>query len=158
LRTPPREEGQQVLSARPDTSGPNRHEDDILLHCALRFDGKAYLRDTAFDPAPLLATYIASGDWPEDVEDLHLLAAFHVLQRRLTAWGAPPTPRDGKAWYVFRALFFEVATLDVPPRYRSARGWALWLERYAPRIAGLLAHVQAIHESTHYREEALGIL
>ena len=147
-----------MLSARPDTSGPNRYEDDILLHCALRFDGKAYLRDTAFDPAPLLATYIASGDWPEDVEHLHLLAAFHVLQRRLTAWGAPPSPRDGKAWYVFRALFFEVATLDVPPRYRSARGWALWLERYAPRIAGLLAHVQAIHESTHYREEALGIL
>ncbi len=146
-----------MLSARPNTSGPGRHEDDILLHCALRFDGKAYLRDTAFDPMPLLATYIETGDWPEEVEDLHLLAAFHVLQRRLAAWGAPPTPRDGTAWYVFRALFLEVATIDVPARYRSARGWALWQERYAPRIAELLTYVQGLHEGTHYREEALGV-
>ena len=146
-----------MLSSRPDTREQNRHEDDILLRCALRFDGRAYLRDTAYDPRPLLDAYVETGCWPEDVEDVHLLAAFHVLQRQLTAWGSQPIPRDGKLWYVFRCLFLEVATLDVPAQYRSASGWSLWQDRYAPRIAAPLGFVKDIHEHTDYHEEALGL-
>jgi len=134
-----------------------RREDEILTRCALRFDGRRYLRETGYDPAPLLDAYIATGDWPEDAEPEHLLAAFYALQRRLNAWGGAPAPRDGKAWFAYRSLFLELAATDVPARYRSAQGWAAWQADYAPRLAEHLALVKHIHEHTAYHEEALGL-
>lgn len=133
-----------------------RREDDILLACAMRFDARTYLADTAYDPEPLLAAFAATGDWPEDAEALHLFAAYHVLQRRLMAWGERPVPRDGRLWYVLRSLFLEVAPLPVPPRYRHALGWARWQERYGSRCAAIVAAIRDVHEHTAYHEDALG--
>jgi len=139
----------------PGSRKPSWSEDEVLLACSQRFDGKAYLRESGYDPQPLLDAYVASGDWPEDAEPLHLLAAYHVLQRRLMAWGTRPTPRDDRAWFVFRSLFLHLVQVPVPARYRNPSGWVRWQERYASHLRDAEAAVREIHERTAYRDDAL---
>lgn len=141
------------MATRRPTAERGAPEDGILRRCALRFDGRRYLRDTGFDPRLALEVYFQTGEFPED--ELERWGLYTALHRRLLAWGREGAPRDGREWFAFRALFLELCPHPVPPAYRLTPYADEWERDWRPRLPELLATVKHVHEHTYYRDEAL---
>jgi len=123
-------------------------EDDILIACALRFDGYRYLQDHPFDHERALADYRKTGEW--HIAPLEQLTVFHLLQRFLYKWGGETLLRTSAMWKAFRSLFLLVCEYEIPEQYRNREYYDQWLQRYAPHLADHAALVRGIHESTGY--------
>jgi len=136
-----------------DTGDLTRREAEILRRCALRFDGRRYIRETGFDAARALDAYMATGEFP--AEEAEQWALFSALHRSLLGWGREDTPRDGREWFVFRALFLELCGRTVPLAYRLSPYYEEWQRDWEPRLPELLATIKDIHEHTYYRDDAL---
>ena len=93
-------------------------EDEILICCALRFDGYAYAEATGLILSEATDRLVADGVWPESREER--LAVFFALQRYLGKWGGEREPSNGKCWRVFRTLFLDLHDAEIPERYRKA--------------------------------------
>lgn len=61
-------------------------EDDVLIHCALRFDGWKYKEATGFDHFQALDCYWETGEWALQPEEQ--LCMFFLLQRGLYKYGS----------------------------------------------------------------------
>jgi hypothetical protein len=120
--------------------------DDILITCALRFHGYAYLDDHPFDHQRALQQYIEDGILPAAIEQQ--MAMFFLLQRFLYKWGGEMLPRTDLYWERFRALFDLVSQHDVPERYRESHHAETWSQEYAPRLEECRAVVRAMTEQT----------
>lgn len=118
--------------------------DEILIHCALRFDGYKYKEASGFQARPALDRYLETGKW--DLSIFEKMAVFFSLQRGLYKWGLERTEQDHPYRVAFRELFFELARLPVPPDYELS-GWIeKWHDRYADRVDECIACVQKVHD------------
>src|SRR5258705_11640185 len=102
--------------APPENDG--RHEDEILICCALRFDGYAYVEAAGLTFPETTNRVVDDGIWPESREER--LTVFFGLQRYLYKWGAEYEPRNGKCWRSFRTLFLDLHDAEIPERFRRA--------------------------------------
>ncbi len=55
-------------------------EHDILTHCALRFDGYAYLEQSGFDHQQALEDFFQTGEW--NLSPLEAMTTLFTLQRQ----------------------------------------------------------------------------
>jgi hypothetical protein len=78
-------------------------EDEILICCALRFDGYKYREMAGFDEEPPLREFFRTGRW--SLTPLEQMTTFFMLQRGLYKWGLEYEPRNGRYWKAFRSLF-----------------------------------------------------
>lgn len=127
----------------------NEYEpNDILIACALRFDGYKYVQDTGLQPKLVAEEFFRTGRW--DLSDADKLANFFLLQRALGKWDLVYEPPNGRWWRAFRTLFFEVVNLPIPERYRMPRYYDEWQEHYQPHIAECIERVRREHDLTEY--------
>lgn len=131
---------------------PDRSENDVLIVCALRFAGYAYIEDAHFDHQRALEAFWRTGRWPELLEEQ--MTVFFALQRFLFKWGGEYEPRNGKCWRAFRSLFLQVSECKVPERYQHPGYTAEWKRKYEPELAQWVALVQQIHETITYDDSA----
>ncbi len=127
---------------------PEFHERDILTRFALRFDGHKYASAFGLDARRALADFFATGQWALSPNEKQAL--FFLLQRDLCHWALTHEPLHGKYWRAFRALFLEVAALEVPAEFRMPHRYERWENEYAARIPACVAHVRGIHASIPY--------
>ena len=127
-------------------------EDDILICCALRFDGYRYLEISGFAAEPVLEQSIATGTFPDN--ELQRLTLFFLLQRLLFKWGGEREPRDGRHWRLFRELFLAVARCRVPVEFRPQDDTQRlrWRHQFRPRLDETVAFIARIHRATGYRD------
>ena len=125
---------------------------DILIDCALRFDGYLYLEETGFD------TNQAIQDLASDVKntwnELETLAVFFILQRSLCKWSLVYEPSNGKYWRLFCEMFFEVVHIPIPSGYEDRERHAKWESLYSPRLDEVIKCVQKHYDSTQWDDNA----
>lgn len=122
-------------------------ERDILTHCALRFDGCAYLEQTGFDHQQALEEFLRTGEWRFSPSEA--MATLFALQRFLCKGGGVYYGEASRHWKAYRELFLRVAGEDVPDNYRGPF-FDQWETEYAPDLAQVIALVQQVHENTDY--------
>jgi len=109
-------------------------EHDILIRCALRFDGYKF-RD--MNTRPGLDVYLEAPWTSFELHscDLFNLARFFFLQRYLYKWGGDRIPPDAREHQLFRFLFLHVYRLEIPPEYRMENHdwYQTWEKHYKPR-------------------------
>lgn len=127
-------------------------EDDILITCALRFDGYKYREMAGFDEETPLQRFFETGRW--ELSPLEQMTTFFILQRGLYKWGLEREPRDGRYWKAFRTLFLLSHGHRVPHALRPQDPdlYLRWKLRFVPRLAEVVAFVREIHERTRYRD------
>ena len=125
-----------------------KHEDEVLICCALRFDGWKFIKDTGFAYEVALERFWATGQWELTPEEQ--LALFFMLQRGLYKWGLEREPRRGKYWRAFRSLFLEVYGYAIPDPYQHPQYLAEWAQRFEPTLPEWVNLVQHLHETTIY--------
>ena len=125
-------------------------EDEILIACALRFDGYKYRETAGFDEEPPLREFFRTGRW--SLTPLEQMTTFFMLQRGLYKWGLEYEPRNGRYWKAFRSLFLLSHGHRVPRAFRPSDPdlYARWKYRFVPRLADCVSVVRKIHESTDY--------
>jgi hypothetical protein len=110
-------------------------EDDILMYCALRFDGYAYEamrnhegRRWSF---PAVTEELENTMlFPED--DLECLAAFFAMQRYLGKWGGEYLTRVSREHILYRLLFLHCYRMDIPVGLRTHDWYPKWERVYQP--------------------------
>ena len=127
-------------------------EGDVLTCFALRLDGLKYQTDTGFMLDGIIERYWQTGVWPSS--DLEKLATFFMFQRGLCKWDLIYEPKHGKYWRTFRELFFLVAPLPVPGKYRDPEWYRRWKQQYHPHLALCVESVRGVHEATAYDDNA----
>ena len=134
---------------------PFLDEDEILMTCALRFDGYKYKQLTDFDQKGALEDFFATGEWT--ISPLEQLATFFLLQRGLFKWGLEWEPKDGKYWRAFRSLFLLVHHYEVPEALRDTvnDSYYRWEYKYKPRLLECVEFIRGIHKNTRYEDETL---
>ena len=131
-------------------AGIDLSEDRILTFCALRFDGWQYERGNSFAFRRALEQYFTSGRW--DLEPNEKLTVFFMLQQGLFRMDLRFESKTSRYWRAFRALFFEVASLEVPQKYGEPHFLAAWKTDFAPNLGEALQMIRQIHEDTEYDE------
>jgi hypothetical protein len=131
------------------SGGEGLREDDVLICCALRFDGYAYAEATGLTFPEATDRLVDDDVWPEGREER--LAVFFALQRYLYKWGGEYEPREGKCWRVFRTLFLDLHDAEIPARFRLAEYAEKWDRMDHDRA---VAVVRRIHEMTAYDDDA----
>ncbi len=128
-------------------------EDDILITCALRFDGYKYREMAGFDEEKPLQQFFETGRW--HLSPLEQMTTFFILQRGLYKWGLEHEPRDGRYWKAFRTLFLLSYGHRIPHAFRPTDPdlYARWKYRFVPRLAECVSLVRSIHDSTAYRSD-----
>jgi hypothetical protein len=130
--------------------GHDNVEDDILMNCALRFDGWQYEIDTGlYNNAGLqsLVEPILEGRrFHSDPNDN--LAAFFGIQRYLYKWGGDRLAPHSREHVAFRLLFLDVYRYEIPEKYRNEPYWQEWEDAYRPRQE----HYAAIIRETFQRK------
>lgn len=129
-------------------------EDEILIACALRFDGYKYREMAGFDEGRSVRQFFKTGRW--DLTPLEQMTTFFLLQRGLYKWGLEYEPRDGLYWKAFRSLFLVSNGHRIPHAFRPSDPdlYARWKYRFVPRLAECVSLVRRIHEATTYRDGA----
>ena len=127
----------------------NREENDILIACALRFDGHKYVTTRNFNYGAALRTLEQTGDLGPFEQQQHL-ALFYMLQRFLYKWGGETLSRRSPQWRIFRELFFLCCQAEVPENYRLEPTYGEWERFYAPRLDECIALVRRTHNSIDY--------
>jgi len=126
-------------------------EMDILICCALRFDGHKYREAHDLYPRDITERYLQTGQW--QATKLELLTEFFLLQRALCKWDLAYEPYNSAYWRAFRELFFLLCTSDIPDEYKTVYFPGLydrWQRVYQPRLAECVAEVRRVHESIDY--------
>ena len=120
-------------------------EEDVLMCCALSFDGYRYVEETGFDHLAAFAANKAGGAIPEDLGPRRCL--FFMLQRFLYKWGGETLEGDSSEWRLFRELFLSVAREPVPAEFAMFdESWSRrWRSEYEPRLAEVMDFVRGIH-------------
>ena len=126
--------------------------DDILIACALRFDGYKYIKDTGFGVDTAIDEYMETETW--DRPDDEKLCMFFILQRSLCKWSLVYEPQHGRYWRLFREMFFDVVQLDIPQDYSNSEWLSTWNERYAAQRDKAIACVRRKHQRTKYDDNA----
>ncbi len=144
-------ETRRLLAERP--TPVTLEEDDILIACALRFDGYKYREMAGFDEEKPLRQFFKTGRW--NASPAEQMTTFFILQRGLYKWGLENEPRDGKYWKAFRSLFLLSHGHRVPHAFRprDLDLYTKWKLRFVPRLAEVVAFVREIHERTAYQDE-----
>ncbi len=130
----------------------DKNENEILICCALRFDGWAYCSATGFDQRKAIDDFFETGRW--ELTDQEKLAVFFLLQRGLYKWDLVYEPKHGRFWRAFRTLFFEVCELDAGEPYRGMTYIEEWERDYKPILPQCIEVVRRVHESTQYDDNA----
>jgi hypothetical protein len=114
-------------------------ENDILITCALRFDGYKYKDATGIGSSDGFLSGLMELSEPV-VERLELHsdpdrnhAAFFALQRFLYKWGGDYLSISSREHLAFRFLFLDLYKRDVPAEFRHQEYWERWQKRYEPR-------------------------
>ncbi|PHJ69585.1 hypothetical protein VF04_16405 [Nostoc linckia z7] len=107
-------------------------EDEILITCALRFDGHKYQQQTGFDAKKAIDSFFSNQQW--GLRPLELLATFFLLQRSLYKYDLQYEPKDSNFRKVFRSLFFECVDLDIPEEYQQKEYVQAWDSQYKPDL------------------------
>ena len=119
---------------------PVLDEDEVLINCALRFDGYKY--------AEIFNKKAEATEIPADpLDQLHM---FFMLQRYLYKWGGEQEPRNGKVFKTFRELFLLVYRRSIPVEFIRRDYYRKWVENYQPFIDQAGEVVRRSHESTVY--------
>lgn len=126
-----------------------RSEDDILIACALRFDGPKYVDKRNFDHIAAFRTIKQTGDLAP-FERLQQLTLFYMLQRYLYKWGGEMLSHRSPEWRTFRELFFLCCRAKIPKAYRFEPYYTEWERTYAPQIDDCTALVRRTHQSIDY--------
>jgi hypothetical protein len=126
-------------------------EDDILIACALRFDGYGYLQDHPLDHDQAVRSFCQTGEWR--ISPAQQLTVFFLLQRFLYKWGGETLLKTSATWRAFRSLFLLVCEYEIPEQYRQCHYYEEWVERYVPALADHAGVVRGIHEGTDYRSD-----
>lgn len=134
------------------TSQEPLQANEILTACALRFQGWQYQEKTRFDQTAAFDRYFETGSW--DLPDNEKLAAFFLLQRGLSKWDLVTESKQGRWWSAFRNLFFHVAHLPIPPKYRDDNYATRWEEQYAPRLDECLQCIREEQDKMRPEKEA----
>jgi formylglycine-generating enzyme required for sulfatase activity len=145
-----------VCSAvKSDPSDSSEHESfdemDILICCALRFDGYKYKEEHELFPSNITEHYLRTGQW--QATKLELLTEFYCLQRALCKWDLAWEPYNSAYWRGFRELFFLLCTSDIPEEYRSEQFpecYDKWQKVFQPRLSECVAEVRRVHNSIDY--------
>lgn len=120
-------------------------EQDILICCALRFDGYRYREETpSFSPDEVVTNFLNTGEW--QASDLELLASFFFLQRSLCKWALVYEPLDGKYWQAFRLLFLRVNHLEIPENYQHQEYCQQWDREFLPQKDECVKRVRSVYE------------
>lgn len=131
------------------TDNEPRSEDDILIACALRFDGYKYVTNRKFDHIAAFQTLKQTGDLAP-FERLQHLTLFFMLQRYLYKWGGDMLSPRSPEWRTFRELFFLCCRAKIPKSYRFEPHCTKWERTYAPQIDEWIALVRRTHQSIDY--------
>lgn len=126
------------------------NEDDILITCALRFDGYRYAQEQGFDSAEAYKRLLTSG--PSSFTLPEQMTLFFSLQRFLFKWGGEGLRRTAPEWRIFRELFLGLADKQVPEPYRIKDYLHQWESGFAPRIGQCIELIRTIHEQTSYQD------
>ena len=128
-------------------------EDEILIACALRFDGYKYREMAGFNEERPLRQFFETGRW--DLTPLEQMTTFFILQRGLYKWGLESEPRGGQYWKAFRSLFLLSYGHRIPHAFRPIDPdlYPRWKYRFVPRLAERVSLVRSIHDSTAYRSD-----
>ncbi len=127
-------------------------EDDILVVCALRFDGWKYQQATNFNQRKAIDQFFETGQW--NISRDEQLATFFLLQRGLAKWNLVYEPKHGRYWRAFRMLFLLAHSYEIPEEYRLAGYYEQWEREYRPNLAEHVARIRTIHMSTAYDDNA----
>jgi hypothetical protein len=138
-----------------DVEELERNEDDVLIACALRFDGYRYGEQTGFCHGPDGWELEEAGrrlltDGPGALAPEEQLTLFFLLQRFLYKWGGEYEPRHGWYWRLFRSLYLLVYDYPVAAEYRHGEYTDRWDAEYRPRLGECVALVRRMHEQTQY--------
>jgi hypothetical protein len=110
-------------------------EDEILINCALRFDGWQYEIDRGLENAgglsSLVEPVLEGRRFHSDPNDN--LAAFFGIQRYLYKWGGEMLLPHSREHVAFRLLFLDVYRYEIPEKYRKEPYWQEWEDKYRPR-------------------------
>lgn len=130
-----------------------RSENDILITCALRFDGYKYATNRKFDHLAAFRTIEQTGDLAP-FERLQHLTLFFMLQRYLYKGGGETLSHRSPEWRTFRELFLLCCRATIPKSYRFEPYCTEWERTYAPRIDEWIALVRRTHKSSDYLPES----
>jgi hypothetical protein len=128
-------------------------EDEVLVTCALRFDGYAYISRARFDHQDALEQFFQQGVWPAN--QFQRMALFFFLQRFLYKWGGEQLPRTSKHWKAFRSLFLLVCRHEVPKEFlcTDVDAYSKWERVFKPRLEAVSQFIKQLHTSTAYDED-----
>lgn len=127
-------------------------EDDIMITCALRFDGYKYAEETGTDLGKLMKR--VQRKRVGKLTELENHAVYFALQRYLHKWGGERLSRRSNVWRIFRELFFQVAELEVPKEFQDKLYQEQWEKKYVPRLQECIEVVRKVHEGTEYQERS----
>lgn len=128
---------------------PVESEDDVLITCALRFDGYRYAEASGLDGpegegpglAALSVPLVKSLElYPNPLDNF---AAFFALQRFLYKWGGEHLTAFSREHLALRFLFLDVYRLEVPDEYRVESYCDEWSRKYAADRERLAAAIRA---------------
>lgn len=112
-------------------------ENELLIACALRFDGYRYAEETGLNGpdgdgrglAALADPVVKTLElYPEPLDNL---AAFFTLQRFLYKWGGERLTAFSREHLAFRLLFLDVYRQDIPERFRFEPYYSDWERDFA---------------------------
>jgi hypothetical protein len=126
-----------------------REERDILITCALRFDGHKYVKDRKFDHMVAFQAIEQTGDLSAYTQEQQL-ALFFMFQRYLYKWGGETLSHRSPEWRTFRELFFLCCRADIPEQCRLGPEYEKWESSFAPHIDDCIALVRSVHASIDY--------
>ena len=131
-------------------------EDNILITCAMRFNGYHYAELAGFDMVSAVENCLHTDNI--DLPLFERMTVFFALQRFLYVWGGEYLPKTSPEWKLFRQLFFTVCEYDSPREYQSESCAPKYDERwrsvYKPVIDQVRHFIRLIHENTIYDELA----
>ena len=124
-----------------------RPEDEILMSCALRFDGYRYW-DARRADAPdgltalgdLVRFVVERREFFADPSDN--LAAFFALQRFLGKWGGESLSAHSDEHVVYRLLFLHLYREEISPEFRLADYFERWERDFRPHREALAARIR----------------
>jgi hypothetical protein len=124
-------------------------EKDILVSCALRFDGWEYLRTHPFDHHRALDDFFELGQW--DLAETERHCMFFLLYEGLFKLDLQNERENGQHWQAFRSLFSQVARLQVPKEYEVRKHAERWAQEYTPHLAEIIEKIRQSHAA--YEDE-----
>ena len=129
------------------------NEHDILVCCALRFNGYGYQSDhSSLVPHKAVSDFLNTGRW--QASDLELLASFFFLQRSLCKWDLVREPINGEYWQAFRSLFLQINGAEIPETYQQQEYCQQWNREFLPYRDECVRLVRSVYERNQSTKNA----